>query len=177
MFVSLIWVLAFNGGSVEETSFKLRDIILAASIAISVLSLIYTVVVQRRNVKNQTNTRKLETIEALQKLVNLQHKVVSKALNLRVIYAHKVEIDGIESSEEDVIHLSELIEFGLERVDSTTDDLKVISKEKSYTDSDYINMKSEALVEQTLVEKELVHLEQRELNLTPDSIYNRAFES
>ena len=106
----------------EETSFKLRDIILAASIAISVLSLIYTVVVQRRNVKNQTNTRKLETIEALQKLVNLQHKVVSKALNLRVIYAHKVEIDGIESSEEDVIHLSELIEFGLERVDSTTDD-------------------------------------------------------
>ena len=38
-------------------------------------------------------------------------------------------------------------------------------------------MKSEALVEQTLVEKELVHLEQRELNLTPDSIYNRAFES
>lgn len=60
----------------EEISFTLRDVILAASIAISILSLIFTVVVQRINVKNQTITRKLEAIEALQKLVNLQHKVV-----------------------------------------------------------------------------------------------------
>lgn len=60
---------------------------------------------------------------------------------------YKVEIDGIESSEEDVIYLLELIEFGLERVDLIIDDLKVIFKDKSYIDLDYINMKFEVLVE------------------------------